>query len=519
MSDGHSGDRIMSVSTYLELYLTLYGWILYDGFWDIITDTGIAYLPFIGMFLRNIVEPIKSQDAKDASTTSLRRIEIDIIIMFTVVVLAVQPVMTINSTSLGYTKSCTTTEVNAGSTGTTYDNSNVFASLGSTTAKIPLWWYGVLAITGGFNDAAIMAIPCGGTDIRLVSFKLDNSRITDPHVRRQVQLFYKDCYNSVMTIHMNQGLSSAYPEEDLQWLGSKTFLDDLYNKKHASVEIKGFTYNASRDAGYYDPRIYPASPPVPYGRPTCKQWWEGTGSGTVANSGLRDQLKAQIDPSILTEFKAALGGPAVTAETLAIRKLVTREEPYFNGLRDLDAYNDTVADKGISAVALVGSIIGSAAYYPAMYMVKAAAPVIQATMLMMIYMLLPFFFVFSSYNIGKIIFMSIIIFSVKFWTVLWAIAHWLDNNLIDALIPSFLASLTGGADSLLMRFVVGFVITGLFVSMPIFWSGLLTWAGHRVGSQINNSAEKMSSGANSAGEKGGGVVSGGAKAGVKKTLK
>ncbi|RLA05750.1 MAG: conjugal transfer protein TraG, partial [Gammaproteobacteria bacterium] len=96
----------MSVSTYLELYLTLYGWVLYDGFWEIITDTGIAYLPFIGMFLRNIVEPIKSQDAKDASTTSLRRIEIDIIIMFTVVVLAVQPIMTINSTSLGYTKSC-----------------------------------------------------------------------------------------------------------------------------------------------------------------------------------------------------------------------------------------------------------------------------------------------------------------------------------------------------------------------------------------------------------------------------
>jgi hypothetical protein len=198
---------------------------------------------------------------------------------------------------------------------------------------------------------------------------------------------------------------------------------------------------------------------------------------------------------------------------------VTREEPYFNGLRDLDAYNDTVADKGISAVALVGSIIGSAAYYPAMYMVKSAAPVIQATMLMMIYMLLPFFFVLSSYNIGKIIFMSIIIFSVKFWTVLWAIAHWLDNNLIDALIPNFLASLTGGADSLLMRFVVGFVITGLFVSMPIFWSGLLTWAGHRVGSQINSSSEKMQSGAKSAGEKGGNAASSAVKSGTRKTMK
>ena len=505
----------MSVSTYLELYLTLFGWILYDSFWEIITDTGVAYLPFIGMFLRNMVEPIKSQDAKDASTTSLRRIEIDIVTMFTVIVLAVQPMITLSATGLGYTKSCSTSSTTAriGSSGTSFDNPTVFSSIGGVSARVPVWWYGVLAITGGINDAAILAIPCS-TDIRLVSFKMENTRVKDPHLRRHVRLFYKDCYNSALTVHMNKGLTSSYPAEDLQWLGSKTLMDGLYKDKYASTEINGFTYDATRDVGYYDPRIY-SSPPA-FGRPTCEQWWKGTGPGTLPNSGLRDQLKAQIDPTIMSEFASVYStvspGATLTAEDVAIRKLINREETHFNGLRHLDSYNDTWGDKGISGVALVGSVMASAAYYPAMYMVKASGPVIQATILMMIYMLLPFFFVFSSYSIGKMIFMSIIIFSVKFWTVLWAVAHWLDNNLIDALIPTFISSLSGGGDSLVMRFVIGFVITGLFVSMPIFWSGVLTWAGHRIGGEINSSVREMNSGGKNAGGKGGEGIKKGGKA-------
>ena len=67
-----------------------------------------------------------------------------------------------------------------------------------------------------------------------------------------------------------------------------------------------------------------------------------------------------------------------------------------------------------------------------------------------------------------------------------------------------------------MRFVVGFVITGLFVTMPVFWSGLLTWAGHRVGNEVNSSVKEMNSGGKAAGEKGGNVASSAVKGGIKK---
>ena len=92
---------------------------------------------------------------------------------------------------------------------------------------------------------------------------------------------------------------------------------------------------------------------------------------------------------------------------------------------------------------------------------------------------------FSSYDIGTMMFMSVVIFSVKFWTVLWAIAHWLDNHLITSLqsVDWFRFDLMPHSTAEVM---INFVTGGLFIVLPIFWSGLLGWAGFRVGSEINN---------------------------------
>ena len=160
----------------------------------------------------------------------------------------------------------------------------------------------------------------------------------------------------------------------------------------------------------------------------------------------------------------------------------------------------------------------SVSFYPKMYMLKTAAPVIQAAILMLIYMLLPFYFVFSSYNIGKMIFMSIIIFSVKFWTVLWAVSHWLDNHLIDAINPGWFFSVEDAftQNNFVVKMVINFVVAGMFVVIPLFWSGLLTWAGHRVGDAMSKSVDNMGKGSESAGSKGGGLAASAAvKAGRK----
>ncbi|WP_404360467.1 conjugal transfer protein TraG N-terminal domain-containing protein [Methylotuvimicrobium sp. KM1] len=493
----------MGVSSYLEIYLTQFGWTMYNVFWDILIDTGLAYLPFIGMFLRNIVEPITSQEAKDASSVSLRRIETDAVKMFAVLVIAIQPYMTVSYNNLSYTQACSPggNAVVGGNTGKTYDTTFTAATLGGNNALVPIWWYAVLAVTGGINDAAILAIPCTH-NIRLMSFSIDNARVKDPQLRRQVQLFYKDCYRHAMAMFLdhNPPYPNNLPQEDLNWLGSQFFLNGTYQTARASATVPGFTYDPNRDREY-DPDVY-----IPVdGKPTCAQWW--TGNGHINGIGLREALADQIDAGALATFKQYVANKTGKAqdevENIAIQTLISREETAFNGLGNLNSYNEaSFANAASSAGATLGSFMEAVSFYPALYAMKAAAPIIQAVVLMLIYALMPFYFWFSSYQPGKIIFMSIIVFSVKFWTVLWAIANWLDNNLIEAIKPSWY-NLQLMTNNLLVEMIIDFVIGGLFVVMPLFWSGLLTWAGFRVGSEINKASGELRGSPEDAGKKGG----------------
>lgn len=514
----------MAVSSHIEIFLTLFGWIMYDNIWDVIMETGMAYLPFIGLFAKNIAGPVKSQEARDASSTSLRRIEMDLFAMLTVVVLCVQPVLTIKYTGVSFTKACSKTgAVTAGKTGTTYDSTFTKANLGGVDPQIPVWWYAVLAVTGGLNDAIVMAIPCT-PDIRTMAVKLDNSRIKDPRLRRQVQQFYRDCYIRALDKHMSS--NASYPKgktiDDLYWIGSDFLLKKQYKTIQARGKIPGFSYDKNRDLRY-DPDVF-----IPkWGRPTCYQWW--TGSGHTGKTGLRDALKGQIETGLLTDFKKLVakvtGKPKAEVENIAIRTLISREDGKFNGYQGLSQYNEHGTGNTVNSVAAtVGAFVEATSFYPTLYLIKIAAPVIQAVVLMMIYMLMPFYFWFSSYDTGKIVFMSIVVFSVKFWTVLWAVAHWLDNNLIEAIDPGwfelFRSSLAeGGQNNIVIKFVIGFVTGGLFVVAPLFWSGLLTWAGFRIGSQITGSFDKAMKPVGSAGTKGGQTATNSATAGFKSLKK
>ncbi|MGH8488426.1 MAG: hypothetical protein ACREXS_06065 [Gammaproteobacteria bacterium] len=60
----------MTVESYFELFLALFGWQQYNHLWEILTGTGLAYLPFLFILLLNIIGPITSQETRDAATSS-----------------------------------------------------------------------------------------------------------------------------------------------------------------------------------------------------------------------------------------------------------------------------------------------------------------------------------------------------------------------------------------------------------------------------------------------------------------
>ena len=81
----------MTVESYLELYLALFGWLQYNNLWNVLTGTGLAYLPFLAILITNIIGPVTSQETRDAATTSVKRMEVDLLIAFSVVVLSAVP--------------------------------------------------------------------------------------------------------------------------------------------------------------------------------------------------------------------------------------------------------------------------------------------------------------------------------------------------------------------------------------------------------------------------------------------
>src|SRR5689334_5879671 len=114
-----------AVQSYPELYTTLLGWSLYNQIWELLTQTGLAYLPFIGIVLRNMTQPYVSQETKDAGSTSLRRMEVDFIGTLLLIFFAVSPAFPLDPALISYTPVCPingdSTTVHPGNTGTSYD--------------------------------------------------------------------------------------------------------------------------------------------------------------------------------------------------------------------------------------------------------------------------------------------------------------------------------------------------------------------------------------------------------------
>ncbi len=513
----------MFVSSYLELYLTLFGWHVYAVFWDIAVETGLAYLPFVGVLFRNFYEPARSQEAKDASGTSLRRMELDVFAIFTVIVLATQPLIPINYSGMNVTLACNSSGVaanttfKAGATGTSYDATFTTATIGGASQRMPIWWAAVHALGNAFNNAAILGIPCS-SDIRLMRYSVNNTQIKDAAVRRNIKLFFNDCYFPALGEYLDrQDLhNTAMDSQDLNWLGSGYLLGNIYPNYRAKQRTFGFDYDPGRDQEWDQ-----NDPPLD-GMPDCRQWW--TGQGHFLGDGLRSQILGQLDPTHWTWVKTQVGnlkGESDTAiENIAIRAMINKEKPYFSGLSNLEAYTDKGLQGAVtSAVGSVGATLEAFTFYPRMQMVKAASPIIQAVVLMLLVIVLPFILVFSSYKISTIIFMSIVFFAVRFWTVLWAIAHWLDNHLLAALTPQW--HLFDRPDVLIADEIISFVIAMLFIVMPLFWLGALSWVGFRVSSAFTQATNQLRSPAESAGQSGGSlgkfVVSKGISRGGKKS--
>jgi len=125
---------------------------------------------------------------------------------------------------------------------------------------------------------------------------------------------------------------------------------------------------------------------------------------------------------------------------------------------------------------------------------------VQALVLMGLYALLPFFILISRYKFSLLIIGALILFTVKFWTVLWFFAWWVDQNLIRAFYPDP-GSVTTlfSTDLTLKRIILNFLTGGLYLVLPLLLSVYLGLAGIRAASQLDGATQAISRGTAGAG--------------------
>jgi len=101
------------------------------------------------------------------------------------------------------------------------------------------------------------------------------------------------------------------------------------------------------------------------------------------------------------------------------------------------------------------------------------------------------------------------IFTVKFWSVLWYLALWVDQNLILSMYPDvnvFLQIFANHGEHDVKRMLLNMKTTSLYVGLPLLWSGMMAWAGVRVGRSIESAASPLRAPAREAGTQGGSIV-------------
>lgn len=509
----------MATGSFIEMFMTTFGWHLYDIVWGVISSTGLAYLPILAAIIDNVIAPIESQDAKSASVTSLRRLEIDIIRIIVMMMLAVSPLISLQFGSVSLTKACQGQTYTGGSTGTAFEGVLNDAVINNTQPKVPPWFYLVMSITGGINDSIIVSLPCE-LNIREVEYQISTVQITDPHLRRETQLFVSECYKPARADFLNN--SRAFPEDisndDIDWIGSRHFNNTYYKNHYAQNPVPSFGFDPGRpsDASHItDNGVTPES-----GYPSCWEWWND------GNAGLSTKLLAEYPPDLLTQANNLLRGfDSQESNEYVLRQLMINEsDSVMDGLElgkgnSIGETGQHIMDGDLMEAVFsfgdgVGEMLGTAGGFvtsmliqPVLFFVKEMAPYIQATMLMGIYFLLPWVLVIGNYEWSAIKTSTITIFGIKFWTSIWAVVDLLDNKLAQAIKSS------SGADffsqsNFMLQSILDVLILALYMGLPYFFLQMLGWAGERGASAVNSQAGTAEGGGRQAGSKGASMAEG-----------
>ena len=268
-------------------------------------------------------------------------------------------------------------------------------------------------------------------------------------------------------------------------MGSRVYLavPGYYDSLRSETVVNGFPFSATRDKEWDA-----ADPNRPdNGRPWCRSWWANTGVG------LRDRVIEQND------FIETLSATVEAALTLSTRqdllvKVALYQSPVSYSPRGYDfAYDNTGYGQSASlndlqngtrqGIASLGTAWERATNSINVTMTLNAAPILQAILMMITIIFIPFVLFLSKYSISAVLAVAWALFSFRFLTACWMFAWWIDQNTIASLYPDT-GSITKIPVSLNTDLnkneMLLYLLNYLYIIIPIIFTVVCGWAGYNV---------------------------------------
>ncbi|MET1256956.1 conjugal transfer protein TraG N-terminal domain-containing protein [Aliikangiella maris] len=493
----------MYVDSFLEIYTTLFGWLFYNNLWNVLKDSGLLLLPFIGMVLDHMVEYKRGVEAGDSEELAQKGLAVDLLMALGVIMLCGVPFMNFQATELVFIPPAMNSsaeessyDINSANSTSTYGQGQAFGNY-PLDVRVPVVWWAVHNISTGLTHSVMAGLP-STLDLRRYTEMLKEVSIKDPELQKELGDFKRDCYTKALSKYNEEKPNKTGPYvdqietifdeegiEDPYWMGSHVFLTipGYYNSLRSETVIDGFPFNPVRDVEWD-----PLDPNLPEnGRPWCDHWWADS------NIGLRDRVIDQISfiENLSATVESALNFS--TRQDLLV-KVALYQSPITYAPRGYDfAYANTgygndgflggaqnVAKQTVSSLASFYERVGNSVNVT---MTLNAAPIFQALLMMVTIIFIPFVLFLSRYSLSSVLAIAWALFSFRFLTACWMFAWWIDQNTIAALYPDtgsltkipVVVNIDVNTNEMLL-----YLLNSLYIAIPILFTVISGWAGYNV---------------------------------------
>ncbi|HAA0911234.1 TPA_asm: conjugal transfer protein TraG, partial [Salmonella enterica] len=234
---------------YLEYYLTLVSWVVHNGIWSVLVASGMFAVPFLAIIIQEWLKArAEGADEGNKGVLSSARIENRVFVAIVVIMFAGIPFIDVDFNTIKYDRSRSTQcQVNVPEpTDTGWSQS--FSTINNQSAKVPVWWFAMHAISRAITGASVAAIPCG-TDLRQIRMDIDATRIDDPVLAQEISDFTRDCYGPARAkLFMTRPSLSEEQMHDVTWIGSSYFVGTagFYDSYRSRTPRDAWPFDATR---------------------------------------------------------------------------------------------------------------------------------------------------------------------------------------------------------------------------------------------------------------------------------